>query len=1256
MNVPSADVESRTAFEQVLDEISRQMRSWLENHSEIIEYFIKKVGKDRERVVRWLFRCGKKRSKTASPVIEGIRKWANENFSHKICKNWLADQLQNQNSVILNFISYSVFRLSEAYNGIYYEAIQSKVVPKETMAEIKTEMFVPFGMGTVGYLARIGKPVNIGNTYADLRGALAMGDFMLGNVSFMACPVFEYDSPDDEKRGRLICIVCCFFPAENAFNDGIFNKFQEIVKDNSMALRISWKLEQWKAISQKFEKLTTLKEDVTQGYAGILKTLLPKHSDFSDPLGASVCTVWDVDEGAKQLRFREGSLNEPIFLTKFIHLIQQSSVWRPKEQRVWESYLNGLGWDRNRGVWTFKRQSEHFDEIGSTPISWDVEEKETQGEFLPIEQGEKIFISLYDKYNQEYNEKEGLRQTRNAKESFARSFKQVEDLVVPLIYKTGEHELHKLGFLRINCFAERRSILEELKRRIADVYEAFEPLSKMLWQIREVSKTTNLGQKGRKRRHELKKICSELETELVSIVADYLVGSKKHDKFFDSIENFLDIFIQIMYSYIWVDEKEIEIIRNNAKNLLKDKLGEIRNILTDVKSILVAISIWLFRRDEPVMEEEPVFLEVKNGEPQKYKWNRSEFAQDYRYLKDEFEQFSTFEVQRKLTNLALENIDAKRKQCNPIPLKWEKHTNYEGILHATMLAKPEGTWPGFQWLHVCECPSEDKKFISIYSNNKVLEAEQIEKLIRVAYSPTPNETVDEQFDDGIYLICVWKRRPKLEFAAFECLEEAIRSIFFESNPTKYAVLDVKDISRAQFDLLSEKRNVLIIHNASSGGQISLEERRPCFIYVSRQSKEKNGQKFLDTDEVNPYLGLFDAGMWKHNDRDTDVYVPDMSLIEIMGLRSVFCQPIFVDDKLRSIIFMYSVYMDSANEKALPFDNTVNQNFGRIVSGFCEGRFILERVIDEGVRADVGAGMFHNLAHYILPLKEDSSSIRVYAERGDNTAVKAIATKIEDTARRLDRFQSAVQRYVKHRQASPDETKFQSLEDVPRDALLIPTEAFLAVLRWVSRDYNAGVDPKWWFLVKHLLPGAESLSIGMDEQRQKITQIAACFQQNDLPRSADFTSLARWWKDRFGLDISVKGHSHLKLLRGDVPLITGVVEELLLNALGAAAEVLAKTRRKNRDVKDLPTPHIVIEAVVEPPSSSALYIKNLSSKVIPVIKKPEADSGWGLYGMKLLMEKCGGDLDIWDNGQKQHESKKWPLFVGFKIILPRGAYS
>jgi len=382
----------------------------------------------------------------------------------------------------------------------------------------------------------------------------------------------------------------------------------------------------------------------------------------------------------------------------------------------------------------------------------------------------------------------------------------------------------------------------------------------------------------------------------------------------------------------------------------------------------------------------------------------------------------------------------------------------------------------------------------------------------------------------------------------------------------------------------------------------------------------------------------------------------MSLIEIMGLRSVFCQPIFVDDKLRSIIFMYSVYMDSANEKALPFDNTVNQNFGRIVSGFCEGRFILERVIDEGVRADVGAGMFHNLAHYILPLKEDSSSIRVYAERGDNTAVKAIATKIEDTARRLDRFQSAVQRYVKHRQASPDETKFQSLEDVPRDALLIPTEAFLAVLRWVSRDYNAGVDPKWWFLVKHLLPGAESLSIGMDEQRQKITQIAACFQQNDLPRSADFTSLARWWKDRFGLDISVKGHSHLKLLRGDVPLITGVVEELLLNALGAAAEVLAKTRRKNRDVKDLPTPHIVIEAVVEPPSSSALYIKNLSSKVIPVIKKPEADSGWGLYGMKLLMEKCGGDLDIWDNGQKQHESKKWPLFVGFKIILPRGAYS
>ncbi len=297
---------------------------------------------------------------------------------------------------------------------------------------------------------------------------------------------------------------------------------------------------------------------------------------------------------------------------------------------------------------------------------------------------------------------------------------------------------------------------------------------------------------------------------------------------------------------------------------------------------------------------------------------------------------------------------------------------------------------------------------------------------------------------------------------------------------------------------------------------------------------------------------------------------------------------------------------------------------------------------EKERANIGAGMFHNLAHYIFPLIQHADAIREFANDGDLTAVQATAVRIADSVGRLDRFQSAVQRHVKHRQAYDEEfirTSVQSLEDAPEKAILIQTQYLEPQIRWFREKQNAPQDRKSLLLIRDLCPGAEELNPLDGDDREALYHLVRNLEFYDLPDNPNFMTLQDWWNRIFGLDIRVKGD--FKATFGELPLVVGVLEELFFNALGAVAKVLAKARKDNYL---LPRPHIVFEASSDKDGTKSLYIKNWSSNLLSqddLKREPIGDRGWGLYGNRLLLKRAGGDLDVWE-GWSEVSDYYWPL--------------
>jgi hypothetical protein len=307
---------------------------------------------------------------------------------------------------------------------------------------------------------------------------------------------------------------------------------------------------------------------------------------------------------------------------------------------------------------------------------------------------------------------------------------------------------------------------------------------------------------------------------------------------------------------------------------------------------------------------------------------------------------------------------------------------------------------------------------------------------------------------------------------------------------------------------------------------------------------------------------------------------------------------------------------------------------------------------EKERANIGAGMFHNLAHYILPLAVYSRSIGRFLESGNHVAVTATANNIDDTINRLSRFQSAVMRQVKHRK-DQSAAVHETLKELPGEALLVQTRALHAALTWFVQDSEAGIGSKYLSILCDLATTTRQLNPNRSGDRKEARERLAQMTEGPVPSSESVSELIDWWRSVFGLNIIVEGD--FERLRGDVFLIVGVVEELLLNALCASASVLARAQLIGtiEPIKELN--HVRLRALMES-SQDAILIENVADSPLnrhALFAEPQADQGWGLYGTWLLIKEAGGSLDILRDPRRAELLTNWPVTVGFRLTLPGG---
>lgn len=305
---------------------------------------------------------------------------------------------------------------------------------------------------------------------------------------------------------------------------------------------------------------------------------------------------------------------------------------------------------------------------------------------------------------------------------------------------------------------------------------------------------------------------------------------------------------------------------------------------------------------------------------------------------------------------------------------------------------------------------------------------------------------------------------------------------------------------------------------------------------------------------------------------------------------------------------------------------------------------------EKERANIGAGMFHNLAHYILPLAVYGRAMERFVRAGDNPAVIATATNIEDTVNGLARFQGAVMRYVGHRKDQSENLR-ESLAKLPEEALLIQTRAIHAALSWFCEDPGAGIGSKYL----SMLCDFATLDVPLDSDLSRDRKIASQRLRSRVGTApsliADFAQLAHWWRSSF--DIHIVAEGDFASLHGDSFLIIGIVEELLLNALCASSKVLALARLNGSCSSLDVQPHLCLGTSTVN-KRRVIEIQNVSADVLDeekIFESPKGDKGWGLYGTWLLIKAARGDLNVMLSGREADQTQIWPMHVGFRLTLP-----
>jgi len=954
----------------------RQYRHFIDRQ-ELGEYYFNlfNAQKNKEVLNKWLEKLSQEENHPKREKIRECIRLLHNIQSMSLSMSTKLDIYKPVADLVGLLLGFSVFRIDESYNTIHYEYIYSSVVSNEVLDDIVIQTSIPFGHGSIGYLTRSNYPLCISSTNRDMRGTVSIEDFIIGNRSFMAMPIIckEIDRPDD--KGKLLGMVACFFPIDSAFTANgletvspftdlngyklngnfIVQEFSKTIERYKPSIEYFWNNIEKDTVIKKLLQFSNQKRELLsvdanskELYNNILDLLFKdvSQSESNKPgrtrgSGLTFAAVWKVDEDSPYpISFIAGAISESYLLKKLTSLVDQAG-----ELKRWET----------RAHIQTEKYCKYYTEEN---LSW------VDG---VIFEGDSSFDKSYLEIQREYEEikdqREKLKQAQFALDTYQYGEEgKIQDILIPLGFQK-----EMLGVLRINCakpkdgdYSRTNILCKEISKHESD----FELICHPLYRFKH-----NFDNESKNYLH--KKVARELESGYLTIILDWWRNkSSDYEKYSARTREFLknanDIYSEhFTESDLLIEITLFEAIINSIRNIYENV---VREFLQDP---IILMSAWLTREKPVIIDSEdslPVLRKKKGDELIKCHLHRAinenmadlkEFQNeplkfleksDYiekpddwefaRKVAEEYFAVPTFKWLERMIGCAIIYLDAKQAS-DYVKFSLDEKDSYgpivagnEPIIYGSLLSRKDRG--GFKHLYVFR--TKRMQFISIVSQKELIIDER-----------TLNEWWEKEKQNiTFYTIeSTWTIQDKVERVVSKYIPEIFEKHFVGRN-------EGKRIDARQLNLKLSPFSIKELFEEFKKKDDDIQFHGP--IHLQRNE---------DGD------GVFDELLDIH-DKYLNVVIPATDSIEhalatTMEFRFLYILPIVVENRLVSIINLYSAYLDPINPKISNFEPPNTELF-RIIESYCEDRFTYATIYRREESARVIKGNLHMLRNMIASVQ------------------------------------------------------------------------------------------------------------------------------------------------------------------------------------------------------------------------------------------------------------------------------------------------
>jgi len=887
--------QAQVFFQPIFDLYCKEVDLLLKNNEAkvgtktVFTYLKETISDQKKPLQQWL------NSRSQDGSLEDRKKAINND-----CKNILNEFSEitedSLSKLVKNLFGFSIFKINERSNFISYRGIISQIVSDYVLQDIKRSARIPFGTGSIGYLTRSEQALCIWSTDADLRGTVAVEDFILGNRSFMAVPIL------DRERKRLLGMVACFFPVYKAFNSAeipaesseLYKSFEKVIKRWEDVIRRFFEHESEREIVQSFRQVLAgqaqAQESISSSkwWDNILDVILP--SGENDILGVSIAEVWKISSDLR-VAFVSGRIDEQFVLYRYKPAMDKAALV-PKWITLPQYILQGD--DEIQGYVGAV-------ESGLAARGWK--------EFVRLENfDDELFKPLYTRFKHLRQERKvGQSKAQTALDTYQYEQEKMQDILVPLVWNAKCH-----GVIRINCSVENDTLLRQLLRSVIGLEREFSMTARILSIVKES------GEKFSD-----KKLAEELKISYANTLLAYLMNKNEIDD--PVLRQFLETYAQTIISRS-LAEKDAKVDTEKVSNALKSIRQGLNRFFTKPVSVM---SIWLVKtklvlRDVPTVIfgiHRPFPIDIENPPPGIGELHR------------EFFNLPTFRVVQRLVDFACSHLN------NNEPLL---HTDLvteggiwkigeESILFGTLLSQADAQYPQLRYLYVFqEKPNHCISLITSFDLETLLQGPNPSELWTKAKASGHLINASKGTASQLVLECVWELRDcRLDRESSYVIDGRLQSYFWDKYQNSLQL-------GSQVQRLKETDS--IIRNFDLTKYIDDLKATQMHVIPLQADQEAADTEFLKVWRKANTLGYALA---------YNLEYPFLGII-----------PIVKEAKLQYLIYLYSAYENPKDPQVVHFKYPHNETLLKLLKEYIEEQLNREESSLRRIRESLAASFSH----------------------------------------------------------------------------------------------------------------------------------------------------------------------------------------------------------------------------------------------------------------------------------------------------------